>query len=1794
MKTEARRYGTRLLAALAALPLALALTTCKSPLLGLVLEEVEEAVTPPEVVQVFPARSATDVPISTNTITITFTKPVDATTVAGGSIVISDESGTRLPGSFSVNGETVIFTPSSSLSFDTRYTIIITTAVRDINGNTLVGDFTWEFVTGRAPDTTNPVIHSITINGASEWTNSLVLSIEIDASDNYDTDETTSIAQMRLNDGEWIGYAPSVSYAIPAGEGLRTVAISVKDGSGNVSTAVSDTIKVDTTPPVLETFLLNGGRASTNSLDLNVYLFAKDQNGSGAASYKYRGSTDDWAAEWSDLVSNSAFIEGLRLPDGARNDDVFTYEAMVRDAAGNVSQSILRELRFDLLPPVVLELTPANKANDIPYNASVVTVTFDDAIDVNSITANTLVVRASSGAVPGQLALSAGTGTPNSCLQLSGLTLSPNTDYIATLTPVSDVAGNSSDAEVNWFFRTGDAIDSTAPTGSISPVGFETPLPNGTYMVSSSSLTMSVSAQDDYNSVYGMLVWGEGDLPPFESNASWTPFAGTITWNLDATQRTYSLLYRLMDSAGNISPSPVQVKVLFDTTAPGIDSFRLINGATHFNDPDGIVTLLLDADDRDPTDTYDGTGIKEIKYSNDANMGDDDWEDWSPIREDWLIDTSGEGTKTIYISIRDYLDNTYTPSTPLSVVWDITPPTISFDLGDEKVTNTETQLTGAFSDSYGIASYSWTQESGPENANLEFDSVTIANPTVSGAEDGSGDGVYVLRLTVRDQAGNESTGTVPFTWDVTPPAPMGALSAGGTYSRLKRPTISWSQVEGADKYLVSINGGASVEAYATSYTPVSDLPEGSNTIQVTAADNAGNTSASSSVIVFVDTIAPSIANNGATFLLNAVGTISGTTSDGGSGLNTHAWSMISGSGTVSFGTATAAATTATASQHGYYGLQLIVTDKAGNSSTGNFTLNWDTVPPDAPIVSGIARTPNTTPTWSWSSGGNGGSGQYQYRLYRTSDSFVYLDWTSFGTAIAFTPASPLEDEEGEDDGVYSYTLEVRERDAAGNISEIASRLIWIDLHFTAPPEVVVDGPSIQNTTSIAWDWTTGAAQTGATYRYLVQKNNTTVPSTPPFDSLSWINGSSGSVIETADYTADTASGEDETWTIIVEEKSISLGTWNGKLGSSTVRVDMKGPVAPSVTNVSPSPTNDSTPTWSWSSTAGTDSTGNFRYNIDGGAWISTTSTVATASSALTHGSHTLYVQEQDALGNWGTSGSKVIAVDIQAPTLTSITLKSGAAYTNSTSVTATIVATAESGMQMSIYDYNPAGWKAWETYSSSKAITLPSGEGNKYVYVKVRDALGNESAYVGDSIILDQTAPINVTVQLNGGATYTPSRDVYLDVSASDNYSSYEDWQLRYYYNGVYSAWQAFSAHTLADTNFTATAGNKTAYVQLMDGAGNTTSFYTDSIYLQIPSPTYAIKGAYTAGNTYVYYNSVTEDAGSSTTQYEIAYSASSTADPNNGSPVTSLGSTTSTTYKYVTGLPKGQLLYFFVRASNPDTGGVGPYSLTSVLGFSSNVTVVYDQGDSADEALAAKIKAVLEDTILSGRSIVDGSTIKGTMPTYTVTLLPEDLISNTEYATETKIYGDPVIVTHGMTLADRATTYDYRIRNIVSHGHGVIAIGSGNIAIDRVNANWASWALGGTQPADIGYLKTATLTSSQSAKFRPASTSESIWWSPIYNNYIYTNMGTETTVTANVFSASTGRYGVSLPSGAPTGGYIYAGDASTSTYYPVVRQGEFLTYGFFDVTRTMTGTATTYEYGLPFFVNLVSRMASF
>ena len=96
-------------------------------------------------------------------------------------------------------------------------------------------------------------------------------------------------------------------------------------------------------------------------------------------------------------------------------------------------------------------------------------------------------------------------------------------------------------------------------------------------------------------------------------------------------------------------------------------------------------------------------------------------------------------------------------------------------------------------------------------------------------------------------------------------------------------------------------------------------------------------------------------------------------------------------------------------------------------------------------------------------------------------------------------------------------------------------------------------------------------------------------------------------------------------------------------------IDTTAPNAPIVSGTAL--TNTTTPTWTWIS-GGNGGSGTYRYKLDNvdlttGA-TTTTGTSYTASAQL-EGAHTLYVQEQDAVGNWSTSGSFATTIDTTAP-----------------------------------------------------------------------------------------------------------------------------------------------------------------------------------------------------------------------------------------------------------------------------------------------------------------------------------------------------------------------------------------------------------------------------------------------------------------------------------------------------------------------------------------------------------------
>jgi len=103
----------------------------------------------PSVIRSVPARGRTDVPLS-QIITIVFSQPLDATTVDGTSIRLVS-NGTVVPCAVSVNLSKhweVDLQPSSLLSSNSTYTVIVGDAIRDVDGNPLATGVRIDFTTG--------------------------------------------------------------------------------------------------------------------------------------------------------------------------------------------------------------------------------------------------------------------------------------------------------------------------------------------------------------------------------------------------------------------------------------------------------------------------------------------------------------------------------------------------------------------------------------------------------------------------------------------------------------------------------------------------------------------------------------------------------------------------------------------------------------------------------------------------------------------------------------------------------------------------------------------------------------------------------------------------------------------------------------------------------------------------------------------------------------------------------------------------------------------------------------------------------------------------------------------------------------------------------------------------------------------------------------------------------------------------------------------------------------------------------------------------------------------------------------------------------------------------------------------------------------------------------------------------------------------------------------------------------------------------------------------------------------
>ena len=229
----------------------------------------------------------------------------------------------------------------------------------------------------------------------------------------------------------------------------------------------------------------------------------------------------------------------------------------------------------------------------------------------------------------------------------------------------------------------------------------------------------------------------------------------------------------------------------------------------------------------------------------------------------------------------------------------------------------------------------------------------------------------------------------------------------------------------------------------------------------------------------------------------------------------------------------------------------------------------------------------------------------------------------------------------------------------------------------------------------------------------------------------------------------------------------------------------------------------------------------------------------------------LKLSVKDSLGNQTNATSNILTVDNNPPYNTSVALdREGVA--NSKNMTLDLSATDAAEMYVNgdvstVYEVEN-GLKNWTPFKNTLKIKVTDSDGTKVVKVRFRDDMGNESAEVSDSVVLDATPPKG-TILINNGEEISGELTVTLKLSATDT-----NGVLSYQLSNDSKTWSEPLAYPKGSQDFevkgwdlkqyggTGDDGLKTVYVRYMDNPGNWSNPVSDNINVDASPPTISVQ----------------------------------------------------------------------------------------------------------------------------------------------------------------------------------------------------------------------------------------------------------------------------------------------------------------------------------------------------------------
>lgn len=164
-----------------------------------------------------PADSDTDVALNQD-IAITFSETIDKTTLSSATFHL--KTGTQtIQGVITYSGTTATFNPDADLSSNTLHTLTVTTAVKDLSGNSISSNHTVGFTTGAAADILLPMVNATDpLNNATGIARNKVIGLTFSEEMNPSTINTTTLT---LEEGAnavsgTVGYSGTTATFTPA------------------------------------------------------------------------------------------------------------------------------------------------------------------------------------------------------------------------------------------------------------------------------------------------------------------------------------------------------------------------------------------------------------------------------------------------------------------------------------------------------------------------------------------------------------------------------------------------------------------------------------------------------------------------------------------------------------------------------------------------------------------------------------------------------------------------------------------------------------------------------------------------------------------------------------------------------------------------------------------------------------------------------------------------------------------------------------------------------------------------------------------------------------------------------------------------------------------------------------------------------------------------------------------------------------------------------------------------------------------------------------------------------------------------------------------------------------------------------------------------------------------------------------------------------------------------------------------------------------------------------------------